>query len=135
MTIAGDGTEGFSGDGGPSRAARLRLPTAVASTADGALLVADTGNRRVRRLSAAGRISTVAGNGGYGYSEDGGPAHRSYLAPSALALDAVGNLYIAERDRHRVRRVARHTGLITTIAGNGLAGTAGDGGPAMAAEC
>lgn len=132
--IAGDGTSGFSGDSGPGTRARLRSPSALAVGPDGAVLVADAGNRRVRRIAQSGVIRTVAGNGGVGYVGDGGPARLARVVPGKLALDAAGNLYVSEPSEHRVRRIDAKTGTIGTVAGNGAAGGAGDGGPASQAE-
>ena len=131
--IAGAGGEGFGGDGGPAVTARLRWPTTAAATADGALLVADGGNARVRRIARSGTISTIAGNGGFGWVGDGGPALAALVAPTGLALDRDGNLYVAEATHHRIRRIASQTGVITTLAGTGLEGHRGDGGPAAEA--
>jgi sugar lactone lactonase YvrE len=131
--VAGNG-EGFTGDGGPAVDAQLRRPSTVAATVDGVLVVADAGNRRLRQITRAGIISTAAGNGGFGWVGDGGPALAARVAPAGLALDGAGNVYVVEAAHHRVRRIARQTGLITTLAGTGLAGSGGDGGPGIAAE-
>jgi hypothetical protein len=106
-TVAGNGTPGFSGDGGPATNARLRPPTGVAVDAAGNLYIADIFNQRVRKVSTSGTITTVAGTGIYGFSGDGGPATNARLAyPSGVAVDAAGNLYIADQNNHRVRKVA-----------------------------
>lgn len=133
-TIAGDGRPGMGGDGGPAAEARLHLPFDVAVDAAGNIYIADYGNHRVRRVDAAGRIATVAGTGRKGTNGDYGPAAEAQLSsPRALAVDAAGNLYIAEFEGHRVRKV-NTSGIITTAAGRGVAGFAGDGGPAKNAQ-
>jgi sugar lactone lactonase YvrE len=133
-TVAGTGTPGFSGDGGPATGAGLVYPSGVAVDAAGNLYIADTYNNRVRKVSASGTITTVAGNGTPGFSGDGGPATNASLAsPSGVAVDAAGNLYIADPDNSRVRKVST-SGTITTVAGNGTPGFSGDGGPATNAS-
>jgi trimeric autotransporter adhesin len=136
-TVAGNGTPGFSGDGGPATSAELRYPSDVAVDSTGNLYITDTNNFRIRKVSK-GVITTVAGNGSPGFSGDGGPATSAELAASlGIAVDSVGNLYIADSNNSRVRKVAN--GTITTVAGNGLPlpgslGSSGDGGPATSAE-
>ena len=133
-TVAGTGTQGYSGDGGPATSAMLSYPYGVAVDADGNLFIADTYNHRVRRVDAGGQISTVAGTGSFGYAGDGGPAVSARLAyPHGVAVDAAGNLFIADNNNHRVRRVDAG-GQISTVAGTGTAGYAGDGGPAVSAR-
>jgi sugar lactone lactonase YvrE len=139
-TIAGTGVAGFAGDNGPATAAKLDLPTALALDAAGDVVVADTGNHRVRRIAAAtGAIATVAGNGIEGYSGDGGMATAASLdSPNGLAMDTAGNLFIADTHNGRVRRVSAATGAISTVAGTGVVGGnvqvfGGDNGPATAA--
>ena len=133
-TVAGNGTPGFAGDGGPAGAASLFFPTGVAEDGTGNLYIADTGNHRVRKVSASGTISTVAGDGIPTFAGDGGQAvAASLLAPTGVALDSAGNLYLAEPAGQRLRKVDR-TGTITTFAGNGTRGLAGDGGPAVQAS-
>src|SRR5215471_17201136 len=132
-TVAGNGTEGFSGDGGPATAAKLDLPVAVAATRDGGFLIADAINNRIRKVSSTGIITTVAGNGTEGFSGDGGPATAARLwSPNAVSAPADGGYLIADSNNNRVRRVSP-TGTITTVAGNGTAGFSGDGGPALGA--
>ena len=132
-TVAGNGEIGFSGDGGPAVEARLKLPQGMAVDGSGALYIADTWNRRIRRVDASGTITTVAGSGGRGYGGDGGPAVRTSLnVPAGVAVDGLGNLYIAESEQNRVLRVDT-SGIITTMAGNGEIGFSGDGGPAVEA--
>jgi sugar lactone lactonase YvrE len=134
-TIAGSGVQGFSGDNGPAVAAELDSPCGLAIDAAGNLYVADTHNQRVREIAAAtGIITTVAGTGKAGYTGDGGAASAAQLDhPTAIAIDAAGDIYIADTGNHRVRRVAAATGVIATIAGDGIEGFGGDGGAAIAA--
>ena len=132
-TIAGTGTYGFSGDGGPATAAQLAYPTDVYLTATGELLFADSGNRRVRKIATNGIITTIAGNGTAGFGGDGGLAtNASFQSPNGLALDTDGNLYIADSFNNRIRKIDTN-GIITTMAGNGAFGNSGDGGPATQA--
>jgi sugar lactone lactonase YvrE len=179
--VAGNGTAGFSGDGGPATSAELNDPAAVATGPAGSLYIADRNNNRVRTINAAGVITTVAGNGDAGWFFESGPALNASLdRPSGVALDKSGNLYIvefletgvsrihrvdaasgiispvpipivlngavaiavdsagqlyiAEQQGHRIRKVDPASGAITTIAGTGTAGFSGDGGPATAAQ-
>ena len=140
-TVAGNGTQGFSGDDGPATSAELAFPVAVALDASGNLFIADLYNNRIRKVSTTGTITTVAGNGaknvqsGLGsYSGDNGPATSAGLNyPYGVAVDASGNLYIADLYNYRVRKVST-SGTITTIAGNGQSGFAGDDGPAISAQ-
>jgi sugar lactone lactonase YvrE len=135
-TVAGTGTPGFSGDGGPATTAQLTSPNAVAVTADGGLLIADSGNRRIRRVSPTGIITTVAGTGVQGSSGDGGAATAAQLNnPTGLAATADGGFLIADWFGNRVRFVSP-AGVITTVAGTGHPSvfTDGDGGPATAAN-
>jgi len=135
-TVAGTGVEGFAGDGGLASAAVLDSPAGLALDSSGNLYIADTHNQRIREVSVStGLISTIAGTGVAGYSGDGGLASAAKLdLPTALAIDATGNLYIADTDNHRVRKIAPSSGVITTVAGNGVEGFAGDGGVATAAS-
>ncbi len=155
-TVAGNGTAGFSGDGGPATAAELRAPAAVVADAAGNLVIADTGNNRIRAVAAssgtfyhqamtAGDIYTVAGNGTYGFAGDGGPATSAELGnPQGITLDSAGNLVITDTGNERVRLVATASGTyygqavtggdIVTVAGNGLPGFLGDSGPATRAR-
>ncbi|MFI9011566.1 RICIN domain-containing protein [Actinosynnema sp. NPDC053489] len=133
-TVAGNGTRGFTGDGGPATAAQLSFPCWLALDGAGNLHVADSGNGRVRRVSPDGRITTVAGDGTRGFGGDGGPATSARLSSAhALAVDGAGNLYLADAGNDRVRRVSPD-GRITTVAGDGTHGFAGDGGPATSAR-
>jgi len=136
MTIfAGNGTEGFSGDGGPAGQAKLYRPTAVAVDKDGSLYISDASNKVIRKVTKQGVISTVAGvPGRAGYSGDGGPATKALLTqPAGIAVDNSGNLYIADPSNSVVRKV-NPAGIITTFAGNGSAGYSGDNGPATKAQ-
>ena len=134
-TVVGTGVKGFSGDGGPAGAARLNNPFGVARGPDGALYVCDVDNHRVRRVGADGTITTFAGGEARGYAGDGGPATAAALdQPYELAWDAGGNLHFVELGNHCVRRVDAKTGAISTVAGTGKAGFAGDGGPAGRAQ-
>jgi len=133
-TIAGNGFSGFSGDGGPATSAQLSGSSGVAVDGSGNIYFADNGNNRIRKVTAAGIITTVAGNGSAGFSGDGGPATSAQLSgPAAVALDRSGNIYITDNRNHRIRKVTA-VGVITTVAGNGSAGFSGDGGPATAAQ-
>ena len=124
-TVAGTGILGFSGDGGPATSAQLWNPSGVAVDSAGNLFLADGLNHRIRRVDAAtGVITTVAGSGPSGgpgaFSGDGGPATSARLnVPSAVAVDSTGNLFLADRNNHRIRRVDAATGIITTVAGDG----------------
>jgi hypothetical protein len=135
-TVAGTGTPGFSGDGGPATEAHLNLPYSVAVTADGGFLIADAGNRRVRRVSPTGIITTVAGTGVQGSAGDGGAATAAQLNdPTGVATTPDGGILIADFFGNRVRWVSP-TGVITTVAGTGNLAVFrdGDGGPATAAN-
>jgi len=133
-TVAGTGVGGFAGDGGAATAAQLNRPEGITIAPNGDLLIADTGNNRVRRVDVTtGKISTLAGNGTFGIGTDGVAATKtSVVGPTDVVVDADGNLIIAEAGLNRIRQVSP-AGIITTIAGNGIPGFGGDGGPARAA--
>ncbi len=134
-TIAGNGTQGFSGDGLPAASAQFNDIQGLAADATGNVYVSDSGNQRIRRVAAAtGIVTTVAGTGAASYSSDGGLAVNSSLyLPAGVAVDSSGNLYIADAHSNRVRKVSAATGIITTVAGGGSS-SPGDGGPATAAQ-
>jgi uncharacterized protein (TIGR03437 family) len=132
-TVAGTGTNGYSGDGGPASSAALGGPAGIALDSAGNLYIADAYNYRVRKVSANGVITTVAGNGTAGYSGDNGPATSAQLRSIyGVAVDSAGNLYIADTDNNRIREVSK--GTITTLAGTGTVGYSGDNGPATSAR-
>ncbi len=133
-TIAGTGVAGFSGDGGSALNAQLNLPYGLALDSAGNVYVADLGNQRVRRITPDGAISTVAGTGRKASSPDGAaPTDTSLLSPRNVAIDAAGNLYIAEFEGHRIRKLTPN-GKLSTVAGTGVAGSSGDGNRASAAQ-
>ena len=162
-TVAGTGTGGFSGDGGPAATASLNFPVDVAVGGSGNLYIADGNNNRIRKVDGVAApaatpgvfralpaptptptptstpvppiITTVAGNGTAGFSGDGGAATSASLSfPRAVAVDGSGNLFIADQDNERVRRVDVATGVITTVAGTGTDGFSGDGSLATSAQ-
>ena len=133
-SIAGTGEFGWDGDGGPATSATLTAMSGLAADQNGNLYIADTWADRIRKIDSDGTISAVAGTGEEGRSGDGGPAIEARLQrPHGVVLDGTGNIYIADTDNHLVRRVDA-SGTITTVAGTGDAGYAGDGGPATEAQ-
>jgi streptogramin lyase len=133
-TIAGTGTAGGGGDGGPATTATIDNPFGLVRGPDGALWFCEYTGQRIRRIAADGTISTVAGTGAKGYSGDGGPAlQATFNLPHELRFDTAGDLYVVDMTNHAVRKIAMKTGIITTIAGTGKPGYSGDGGPATAA--
>lgn len=133
-TVAGTGSAGFSGDDGPAVEASLNTPRGLAFDKSGNLYIADTGNNRVRKVGADGKIATVAGNGSAGFSGDGGKATDASLnAPRAVAIATDSTVLVADTDNNRVRKI-NPFGTISTFAGNGEAGFSGDGGPAPSAK-
>ena len=134
-TIAGTGTAGSLGDNGPAISAQLNTPLGVLADGSGNLYIADFSNHRVRKVDASGNITTVAGTGVSGFSGDGGSATSAQLAaPSSMFLDGSGNLFITDESNHRVRRVDKITGIITTVAGTGATAYNGDNRPATTAN-
>jgi trimeric autotransporter adhesin len=133
-TIAGTGAPGSTGDGGAATSARIRNPKSVALYGGG--LFFSSLENKVRRVDlASGIITTVAGTGVAGYSGDHGPATRATLhSPQRLAIDSIGNIYVADSNNNAVRRIRARTGVITTVAGNGRPGSTGDGGPGTRAR-
>ena len=132
-TVAGNGTEGFGGDAGPATSAQLNYPNGVAVDSSGNVFIADTSSHRVRKVDTSGNISTVAGDGTFGFSGDGGPATSAQLnEPYSVVVDSSGNLFIAS-ENHRIRKVDT-SGNIGTMAGDGTFGFSGDGGPATSAQ-
>jgi trimeric autotransporter adhesin len=130
--VAGNGFEGYEGDGGPATKAKLSLPWAVASDSDGNIYITDGKNCRIRRVDPGGTITTFAG-AGCGFSGDGGPATAAKFSQVVgLALDSAGNLYLADGWNHRIRRIDRSSGVIATVAGGGT--STSDGVPATEAE-
>jgi trimeric autotransporter adhesin len=134
-TVAGDGTQGHKGDGGPATSASLYYPYGVAVDALGNFYIADQYINCFRMVTkSTGIISTVAGTGYSGYSGDGGQATSATLnSPYGVAVDASGNIYIADTYNHRIRMVTKSTGIISTVAGTGSSGYSGDGGQATSA--
>jgi len=134
--FAGSGVRGFSGDGGPSTESSLRGPRGVVVDEHGNVYIADSGNRRIRRIDGAtGVITTVAGNGERGSTGDVGPAlEASFVSPRSVAVDHNVNLYVLDWGSNRVRRVDHETGIITAYAGVNEPGFQGDGGPATLAQ-
>jgi uncharacterized protein (TIGR03437 family) len=132
-TVAGLGVYGFFGDQGPALQATFSLPHGVALDAAGDIYVADTSNNRIRKVGTDGTVTTVAGTNSAGYTADGVNAALAQLnAPSSVAVDATGNIYIADTGNNRVRRIGTQ-GTIVTIAGAGAGGFGGDGGAATSA--
>ncbi|MBS1821188.1 MAG: Ig-like domain repeat protein [Acidobacteria bacterium] len=135
-TVAGTGAQGFDGDGASATASLLDSPGGLAADEAGNLYVSDTKNNRVRRIDhVSGAISTIAGDGTQGYAGDTGASRSAKLAaPRGLSFDAQGNLYFADAANHRIRRIDRATGTITTLAGDGTQGFGGDGGAPVSAS-
>ena len=133
-TTAGNGNAGYGGDGGPATEASLRRPSGVAVGVGGDLLVADTGNNRIRRISSQGTITTLAGSGAMGFGGDGGAASEAALMwPRSVVVDASGNVYVADIRHFRIRKIDSE-GIIRTIAGTGEPGYSGEGRPATEAR-
>jgi trimeric autotransporter adhesin len=135
-TAAGTGVSGYSGDGGQATSAQLSNPHGIAVDVLGNIYIADSSNNCIRMVTTStGIITTVAGTGASGYSGDGGQATSAQLSkPHDIAVDALGNIYIADTYDSRIRMVTKSTGIITTVAGTGASGYSGDGGQAMEAQ-
>jgi len=135
-TFAGTGVQGYSGDNVAATNAQFNYPNSVALDSGGNLYIADAGNNRIRKVDMVTHmISTVAGNGTPGYMGDGGQATAAELSrPTGLYVDQAGNIFIADTWNNVVRKVDGVTGIISTIAGNGLVGFSGDGGSAVHAS-
>ena len=134
-TIAGTGVSGYSGDGGPATEAKINLPDGVVVDAEGNVYIGELLGDRVRKEDTDGIITTIAGTGVGGFNGDGGLATEAQLnGPDVLILDHDGNLLVSDSDNDRVRKVDLATGIITTIAGTGVIGFSGDGGPATEAQ-
>lgn len=133
-TIAGNGFNAYSGDGGPATAASIFNPYGVAADHVGNVYIVDTKNHCIRKVNSAGTISTIAGDGTAGYSGDGGPAIAAHLyLPTKIILDGAGNILFVDNSNFRIRKIST-SGIISTIVGTGVAGNTGDGGPATAAQ-
>ncbi|MFC3748324.1 S-layer homology domain-containing protein [Paenibacillus sp. GCM10012306] len=135
-TVAGTGTADYSGDGGAATSAHLSFPSGVAFDSDDNLYIAENGSNTIRKVdNSTGIISTVAGTGGTGFTEDGQPAILTTMSNvTDVAVDSSGNVYIADTTNHRTRKVDRLTGIMGTVAGTGEAGYSGDGGAATSAQ-
>jgi sugar lactone lactonase YvrE len=136
-TVAGTGAYGYSGQGGPATSALLNRPSGICLDSKGNMYISDTGNFRLRMVSRmTGVITTIAGTGKVGFSGDLGPAVSATITRTQRStVDPVtGVIYIADSDNHRIRMVVPRTGVISTVAGNGLAGYSGDGGLATLAQ-
>src|ERR1019366_778853 len=133
IVVAGNGADADSGDGGSAYWAQIGRLTSLAMDRTGNLYIADYENHVIRKIDTKGTITSVAGNGSATASGDTGPATSAGLDAFDVAVDAAGNFYVADRANHRVRRVSPD-GIITTIAGTGTAGFAGDNGAATQAH-
>ena len=129
-TICGNDTGGFGGDGGLATLAKLHVPTDVKFDKSGNIYIADYDNNVIRKINTSGIISSVAGNGVYGYKGDGGLAILAEISPYGIAVDDSGNIFVAEYTNNVIRKI-NTSGIITTIAGNSAIGYSGDGGPAI----
>ncbi len=133
-TFAGNGRQGFSGDGGSATSAQIDNPFGVVRGPDGAMWFTEYTGQKIRRVAVDGTIQTMAGTGETGYSGDGGPATQAtFNLPHEIRFDAEGNYYLTDMKNHVIRRVDGKTGIISTFAGTGEAGYGGDGGPATQA--
>ena len=131
-TIAGNGIYGNSGDGGPATDATFMYPCGLFHDKYGNLFITDVDDNKVRKIASSGIITTVAGNGGVGYSGDGGQATDAQLnSPNGVCVDSSGDIFICDGYNNVIRKIYIETGTIATIAGNGTAGYSGNGGPAI----
>lgn len=129
------GTAGNSGDGGPAASAKLTSPQSIFRDVNRNLYIADQGNHSIRKVDNAGNITTIAGTGTAGFSGDGGLATSAQLnLPTGLFVDTAGNVYIADYGNNRIRKIDATTGMISTVAGSGTAGSSGDGAAATSAQ-
>ena len=134
-TVAGNGSVGFSGDGGLAVNASFSTTYSVAVDPAGNIYISDIYNTRIRKVNTAGIVSTIGGNGSVGFSGDGGPATSAQISnPYGITVDAAGNVYIADTYNNRVRFINSNSGIISTIAGTGVGGFSGDGGAPTSAE-
>ena len=135
QTIAGNGKQGFDGDGGPALDAQLDYPFGVVRGPDGCIWFCEYSGQRIRRVRQDGKIETMAGNGMKGFEGDGGPAlNASFNLPHEIRFDKAGHLYVVDMMNHAVRKIDAQTGVISTFAGTGRMGYSGDGGPAIEAQ-
>lgn len=133
-TIAGDGTNGSAGDGGPATSASLNGNLGMTFDAAGNMYFADQNNHKIRKINTSGIITTIAGTGIAGYSGDGGPATNAQLNyPASVRFDANGNLFVADPNNKVIRKI-NSSGIITTVVGTGTPGYSGDGGSATSAQ-
>ncbi len=135
QTIAGNGKQGFEGDGGPALEAQLDYPFGVVRGPDGCIWFCEYAGQRIRRVRHDGKIETMAGNGMKGFEGDGGPAlNASFNLPHEIRFDKAGHLYVVDMMNHAVRKIDARTGVITSFAGTGRMGYSGDGGQAIEAQ-
>jgi sugar lactone lactonase YvrE len=134
-TVAGNGIEAASGDGGPATQASMYIPIRCVVDSTGNLYVTDQSGQKIRMINPSGTISTFAGTGANAgphsiglFSGDGGPSTADLNNPTAITVDSAGNIYFSDQCNQRIRKVDKN-GIITTVAGNGTAGSLGDGGP------